>query len=190
MRCLLCQSWSLKYICKTCEELHLKPSLQKRVLPNGLEVYYFYKYKEIEELIKSKYFFIGYFIYRTLARLSFKEFSKSFLFDEKVYAFACDASIKNGYSNTSLLSRYLKSNTIKPLYNKLISTTNISYAGKTLDFRLRNPKQFEYKFKSNINAILVDDTVVSGTTLSQAEKELAKYNVNVLFAITLCDAKE
>lgn len=190
MRCLICQKYSFRYICHSCISEHLSPTLGKRVLPNTLEVYYFYKYQNIKDIIKSKYYFIGYAIYSTLSRLSFTKFASSFRFDDMVYILPVDTRFKNGYSNTNILAHALKSKYLKPLYNKLIPTTNINYAGKDLNFRLKNPKKFKYTYKAKINVILVDDTVVTGTTLMQAQKELMKHDVEVLFAITLCDAKE
>jgi len=59
-----------------------------------------------------------------------------------------------------------------------------------LDFRLENSRDFRYSGKSDIEAILVDDTITTGITLQEAYILLEKYNVNVLFALTLADAKE
>jgi len=60
-----------------------------------------------------------------------------------------------------------------------------SYSGKTLQFRLENPRDFVYKGKKEVEVILVDDIVTTGTTLQEAAKVLKQNGVNVLFALTL-----
>jgi competence protein ComFC len=55
---------------------------------------------------------------------------------------------------------------------------------------LDNPRDFKYTFKKNINAILIDDIVTTGTTLCEAYSILKKNNINVLFALTLADARQ
>ena len=44
--------------------------------------------------------------------------------------------------------------------------------------------------KENIDVILIDDIVTTGSTLEEAHDALKKHDVNVLFALVLADAKE
>ena len=75
------------------------------------------------------------------------------------------------------------------MYKKLISKNNISYAGKDLEFRLNNPRDFEYYGKKNIEVILVDDVVTTATTINEAKEVLKKYNVKVAFCMVLVDKR-
>jgi len=75
------------------------------------------------------------------------------------------------------------------LYSTLHSTSNVKYAGKSLEFRLNNPRKFEYKGKKNIDVVLVDDIVTTGTTLKEAKQVLKRAGVNVLFSVVLADLR-
>jgi competence protein ComFC len=66
----------------------------------------------------------------------------------------------------------------------------MSYSGQSLEFRLSNPRKFTYTGKKNIDAILVDDIITTGTTLQEAMIVLKKNGVRVQFALTLADARE
>ena len=61
----MCENLSLYLICKKCQVTFLQPSLVKRVV-YGLEVFSFYKYHDIEELIKTKHTIIGSEIFKYL----------------------------------------------------------------------------------------------------------------------------
>jgi competence protein ComFC len=74
-------------------------------------------------------------------------------------------------------------------YKKLIAKNLVQYAGKDLNFRLNNPRDFEYKGKKNISVILVDDVVTTGTTLKEAKKVLANFGVKVEFSVVLVDKR-
>ena len=81
---------------------------------------------------------------------------------------------------------------LRPSYGTLIASNPISYAGKSLEFRQNNPRNFVYKpkiHKPDMGVILFDDIITSGLTLTQAYECLNAHNVRVLFAITLADAK-
>jgi competence protein ComFC len=103
-----------------------------------------------------------------------------------VYALPIDDHTRHDFSHTAILVRHLKSSSIKPIYNVLKASNIVKYAGKDLDFRQKNPRKFIYKGASNIDVILVDDLITTGTTLLEAKKVLKKHKVNVLFALTLC----
>jgi competence protein ComFC len=168
----------------------LTPTITKRVLLDGFEVFSFYKYTDIKELIHTKHKFIGYFIYNILAKESFLKFAKEFKSDGKIYSFSCDDDIKTGYSHNAILNRHLKSPLITPVHSTLRAKNSVKYSGKSLQFRQNNPRNFIYSFKSNINAILIDDIITTGTTLNEAKETLQKHKVNVLFALTLADARD
>jgi len=190
MYCLLCGSLSFNHICKSCKTEFLKPSLYKRVVEKDFKVYSFYKYSAIKDLILTKHKFIGYFIYHILARESFKKFAKDFKFVNRIYSFACDDHVKNGYSHTAILNKYLKSTYITPVHSALRAQTKVNYSGKSLQFRQNNPRNFKYKYHSNIDAIIIDDIITTGSTLKEAKKILQNSGVNILFALTLSDARE
>jgi len=190
MKCLICNRFSLSLFCLTCQEEHLKPTVTKRILSDGLEVFSFYKYSEIQDFIKTKHTYHGQKIYKALAKNSFCNFAKDFFYEKKVYALPVDDKLTSNYSHTAILAHALNSKNIKPLFKKLRAKNTVSYSTKTLEFRLKNPRDFDYTFKKNIDVILVDDIVTTGTTLSEAKALLQNHDVNVLFALTLADARQ
>ena len=190
MYCLICGEFSFGHICKKCKKEFLKPSLYRRIIENDFEVYSFYKYSSIKELILTKHKFIGYFIYHILAQESFKKFAKEFTFTNQIYSFACDDHIKSGYSHTAILNKHLKSTYITPVHSVLRAKNQINYSGKSLQFRQTNPRNFIYSYHSNIDTIIIDDIITTGTTIKEAKKTLEVNGVNVLFALTLADARE
>jgi competence protein ComFC len=129
-------------------------------------------------------------VYKILAKNALKEFAKEFDFPDMIYAIPIDDNVDSGYSHTAILVKSLKSKNIKPIYSKFRSENRVTYSGKSLEYRLKNPRGFEYKFKPNIDAILVDDIVTSTTTLNEAKLTLLKAKVNPLFALTLADARD
>jgi competence protein ComFC len=190
MRCILCKSFSFSIICKKCQNRFLSPSPSVRILADSLKVYSFFGYSDIKRLLKTKHTFLGSFVYSALAKNSFYHFAKEFSFSSQVYALAIDDDTKSGYSHTAILANSLKSKNIRVLFNSLKAKNKINYSGKSLDFRLKNPRDFEYRFKKGCNVILVDDIVTTGTTLSEAYTLLKKEGVNVLFALVLADASK
>ena len=191
MRCLSCHQLSLVAICKECKESILKPSITKRDI-GDLEVYSFYKYQNISDFITSKYSVVGYRIYKELAKITTKPFINKFIenIDNPIYIIGIDEHINYGYSNVAILTHSMKTKLSTPLHNTLIAQNRVSYAGKSLDFRLENSRDFRYSGKSDIEVILVDDTITTGITLQEAYILLKRYNVDVIFALTLADAKE
>ena len=184
----MCENFSLTHICNSCQELFLSPSIYKRKIYNNIEVISFYKYSEIKKLLHTKHTDLGFYIYSILAQNSLKRFAEEFEFKTPIASVAIDDNILNGYSHTALLNRELKSKNIKPIYNKLRATNSISYSGKSKEFRLLNPRDFELKnFQAN-ELILIDDIVTTGSTLTQAIQTLNMHNKEVLFCLTLADA--
>lgn len=190
MKCISCGQYSLNIICKTCQSEYFTPTLNKREIVKDFYVYSFYKYEDIKEFLDSKYYFYGDRVFKILADLSFKHFSKNFNYENLIYVLNINDNNKNyDFSQTAILARALKSNTIKVLYNKLNAKNSVKYAGKSLAFRKQNPRKFIYAYKENVDVILVDDIVTTGTTLLEAKKVLESNNCNVLFALTLSDAQ-
>jgi len=155
-----------------------------------LTVYSFYPYTQVERFIKTKHTYRGSKIYKILAKNSFGSFAKDFTYKDKVFALPVDDKIKDNYSHTAILAQALRSKFIKPIFGKLRAKNSVSYSTKSLEFRLKNPRDFDYEFKSDVEVILVDDVITTGSTLSEAYSLLKKSGVQVLFALTLADARQ
>ena len=187
MKCLMCESLSLKHICNSCQKLYLKPSLFKRHLEDGTLVLSFYKYNEIKDLLHTKHTDIGFHIYNILAQNSLKVFSDNFKFDERVATIAVDDGIESGYSHTAVLNKHLKSLYLKPRYNVLRAKNKLSYSGKSREFRLNNPRDFILNNFKEKRLILVEDVITTGSTLREAIAKMKKEDKEVLLCLTLCD---
>lgn len=101
-----------------------------------------------------------------------------------------DERIKNGYSHVACMTHKMKSDSTQILHASLLSQNSVNYAGKTLQYRLNNPRDFSYTGPGGIDVILVDDIITTGITLQEAQMTLKRHSVNVLFALTLADAQE
>lgn len=189
MRCLSCEKLSFFSICKICQKNLLEPTFNKRELEKGFFVYSFYPYDDIKELLNTKYEFYGDRVFNILADLAFKKFAHNFKYDEMITAVPIDDHTRHEFSQTALLAKSLKSKYIKPEFNTLKASNIIKYAGKDLKFRKKNPRKFKYKGEENLKVILIDDLITTGTTILEAKTLLEKYNCEVLFALTLSDAK-
>ncbi|HIP20870.1 MAG TPA: ComF family protein [Sulfurimonas sp.] len=187
MRCLMCESLSLKHICKSCQSTYLKPSLYKRHLQDGTLVLSFYKYDDIKDLLHTKHTDIGFYIYNILAKNSLKKFANTFNMQDTFVSIAVDDNPDENYSHTAILNRVLNSSRIKPVYNKLLAQDSVSYSGKSRAYRLANPRNFHLKAFKQKNVILVDDIITTGTTLLEAVKILQASDKEVFLCLTLCD---
>jgi len=174
---------SLKVICRNCKNEFLTPSLKTK---NG--VVSFYEYEDIEFLIKYKYEKFGSIVFNELAKASFLPFAKNFELNEKIYAIPVDDDVKKGFSHTAILTKALMPK-FTPLYSVLKAKNRVRYAGKSLEFRLSNPRNFEYLGPKNIKAVLVDDVMTTGLTLEEAKSCLQKSGVEVLFCMVLANLK-
>jgi competence protein ComFC len=100
-----------------------------------------------------------------------------------------DDHVKNGYSHTAILNRYLTCKSITPRYNILRAQNSESYSGKNYQYRLEHPRDFTCKDFKEEYVIVVDDIITTGLTLSQAINALHVKGKEVLFCLTLADAK-
>jgi len=174
----LCEKFSISLICKDCQKL-LIPSFYKKD-----DVISFYKYEEIEVLIKYKYHKFGDRVFKYLSK-PFKKFALTF--PDKLNIIPIEDKKNRPFSHTAILARSMKKHNI--FYSSLISMNDISYAGKSLEFRLNNSRNFKYTGPENIDVILIDDIVTTKTTINEAKETLRKYNVNVLFSLVLADLR-
>jgi len=191
MRCYSCTRLTWDILCKACQERLFIASMRTRKL-GTLDVISFYPYSNIESLLLSKHKAEGYRIYNALSKMTLKPFIEEFVeADERiVYIIGVDEVIKNGYAHIAVLTRAMKTKTSIPLHAVLMAKNRVTYAGKDLTFRLENPRNFSYKGKKDIDAVLVDDIITTGSTLHEAYTVLRKHGVNVLFALTLADVLE
>ncbi len=188
MKCLLCESLSFAHICSSCQETFLTPSIYKRKILNNIEVISFYKYSDIKDLLHTKHTDLGYYIYSILAKNSLKKFAQNFQYSSEVTSIAIDDNIKSGYSHTAILNKSLKGKHINPQFNKLRATNDISYSGKSKEFRMLNQRDFIFTDSTANDIILIDDIITTGSTLSQAIQTIKQENKNILFCLTLADA--
>ena len=191
MRCFSCSELSFKIICKTCVERLFVPTISTRKV-GTLDVISFFKYSTLETLLHSKHKPEGYRIYKALAKMTMKPFIEEFVeSDERdVYIVGIDEYVKSGYAHVALLARAMRTKSSIPQHSSLMAQNRVNYSGKSLQFRLENPRDFLYNGKPNIDVILVDDIITTGITLKEAQKVLMAHGVNVLFALTLADVEE
>ena len=191
MRCYSCSKLSLKIICQRCVKDLFVPNITTRKV-GTLDVISFFKYSTIETLLHSKHKPEGYRIYKALANMTMRPFIQEFVSNDSrdVYIVGIDEVVKNGYAHVALLTHAMKTKTSTPQYNALMAQNRVNYSGKSLQFRLENPRDFVYRGKSDVDVILVDDIITTGITLQEAQKSLLAHGVNVLFALTLADVEE
>ncbi len=194
MRCMSCTRICIKPICSKCEAIYLKPEMLEKEVAN-LEVISFFDYYLISELVKTKYFLNGYRFYKYIAKKYFNPFIKSYIDsyegDKDIYIIGVDENVKRGYSNISSLVHYGSKNSgAKAIHNVLKAKNSIQYAGKSLEYRLNNPRDFKYTGPKNIDVILIDDVVTTGTTLEEAIRVLNENGVNIHFALTVANATD
>ncbi|QCT94827.1 ComF family protein [Caminibacter mediatlanticus TB-2] len=176
--CIICNNVSFEIICKNCQKEFLKPEIKFKD-----NIVSFYEYEEISFLIKYKYEKFGSSVFKILAKNSLKLFVKEF--KEKAFVIPIDDKIDKGFSHTAILVKSMKTKYLTPLFFTLHSTNNFQYAGKNLEERLKNPRNFKYIGPKNIDVILVDDITTTGLTLQEAKEVLQHNKVNVLFSVVL-----
>lgn len=186
---MMCESWSFSHICRTCQERFLSPQLHKRKILGNIPVYSFYPYDEIESFLLTKHTDIGYYIYTILAARSFAEFAKEWRYEGTVASVGIDDHARHGYSHTAILNRALRSPAIAPYYGKLRASKHFKYAGKSVEERMKNPREFIYNSFKEDEVILVDDIITTGFTLSEASETLHAQGKKVILCLTLSDAE-
>ena len=191
MRCFSCSKLSVHILCKQCVDQLFVPTITTRKV-GTLDVISFFKYSTLETLLHSKHKPEGHRIYKALANMTMKPFIEAFVKNDNrdVYIVGIDEYVKSGYAHVALLTSAMKTQTSIPQYSVLMSQNRVNYSGKSLQFRLEHPREFIYKGRQNVDVILVDDIITTGITLQEAQKVLLSHGVNVLFALTLADAKE
>ncbi len=189
MRCISCESLSWYIICKECQNNLLQPIFKKRTLQNTFDIYSFYEYDDIKKLINTKYQFHGDRVFKILAKLAFKKFASNFNFPNEVFAIPIDDHTRHNFSQSAILTKHLKSKNIKPIYNTLKATNIVKFAGKDLEFRKANKRDFMYSGTKNVQVILIDDLVTTGLTMLEARQILEDNGCEVLFGLTLSDAR-
>ena len=191
MRCYSCAKLSWNILCYRCKKELFPTTIGTRTI-GTLDVISFYKYSNLESLLLTKHTPEGYRIYKALAQMTLKPFIEEFIeADERtVYVIGVDEYIKKGYSHAAVLTHAMKTKHSIPLHASLMAQNRVVYAGKDLQFRLNNPRNFIYTGKGDIDVILVDDIITTGITLQEAQKVLLSQGVNVLFALTLADVDE
>ena len=181
----------MKVICKTCQAQIFPPTIRSKKV-GTMDVISFYRYTSIESLLHTKHKPEGYRIYKTLAKMTMQPFIEEFMEnnDGDVYIVGVDEHVKSGYAHVSLLTQAMKMQSAIPQHAALMATNRVNYSGKSLQFRLDNPRDFVYTGMEDVHAILVDDIITTGITLQEAQKVLMQHGVNVLFALTLADVEE
>lgn len=189
MHCHLCLGLSWQPLCKNCLQTILAPTPAFRVLESGLKVYSFYNYNDIAPLLHTKHTYIGTKIFAQLGKHTFFEFLKIFELSKGICAIPIDDHVRHGYSHSAILAKATKP-FLTPLYGSLRAQNHESYSGKSKAYRQGNKRNFSVSCTNEIDAILIDDIVTTGSTLEEAYATLKQHSVNVLFALVLADAKE
>ena len=191
MRCVSCQKLSMRVICSECHERLLNPTVSLRKV-GTLEVISLFKYRNIAPFLLTKHTPLGHRIYSYFSRRHLAHLLENFAreLETPVHLIAIDDRPSGGYSHTAVLVHGVGNDLLPPLPGALRAQNRISYAGKSLRFRLENPRDFRYRGPSGIEAVLIDDIVTTGSTLSEAHRVLRDAGVEVLFAMTLADAGE
>lgn len=184
----MCENLSLSHICKNCQNTFLTPSIYRRKIFKDIEVISFYKYNDIKNLLHTKHTDLGYYIYTILAKNSLAKFASEFSYEQNIVSIAIDDVVSGASSHTAILNKALKSDFITPKYNKLRAKNRVTYSGKSREFRMLNPRNFELSGLEEKEIILVDDIVTTGSTFTQAISLLDKKDKNTLFCLSLADA--
>lgn len=191
MRCVLCESFSFQPICKNClASIPISPSV--RVI-EGVSIYSFFNYSDISMLMTSKYSIFGSRILNMLSKKASEYFFSTHQSEvwkyNKVYGVGIDDCVRSYYSHSAIIVKNFSKHNIKPMYGKLKATNIVQYAGKSLEYRMKNPRNLIYTGKKDVKLFIADDIITTGTSMSEAIRTITKQNTEVLFGIILCDAR-
>ena len=188
MRCLSCGRFSFKILCRNCLDLIVLKGTCRDL--KGFRVYGFFDYDSVSLLLRAKYSVVGSKIYKELSRLALEALKSQLKIPHNVYAVGIDDRIsKQGYAHNAIFLHYLKQIGLQPMYRTLYASSDMRYAGKSLEFRKKNPRKFILKRAVNgRKIILVDDIVTTGLTLLAAKGFLEENGAKVLHAFVLADA--
>ena len=190
MRCLICGNFSLFALCEFCKNAI---TIQPKVREIGdLKVYSFYSYDEICDLLHAKYKVVGSKIYKILAKKAVDYLNNSLKEPLSAYGIGIDDKVqKSGYAHNGIFLHALKKVGIKPIFGALYAKNNVSYAGKNLEFREKNPRNFALQTQcKNKEIFLVDDIITTGLTLREAKEFLERFDNKILGAFVLSDARD
>ncbi len=190
MRCLICGKLTLKTVCIQCEqELIVTPKCREI---EDFKVYSFFEWEVVESLLHAKYQVIGDKIYAMLAKIAITHLKQSLKIPYCAYSIGIDDKIsQQGYAHNAILLHFFKTIGLKPLYGTIHATNPVSYAGKTLQFRKENPRNFTLKREvKGKQIVLIDDIITTGLTLLEAKQFLENKGAQVLNAFVLADARK
>jgi len=190
MRCLSCHAFSVSVICSECRTRLLSPSISRRKV-GTLEVVSLFKYSTIEPFLLHKHTPLGHRLYRLFGRQFVQPFLREFAEQSsgRFGLIGIDEQVRHGYAHTALLTHAVHHPHIDVFHGKLLARNRVQYAGKTLQYRLDHPRDFEYTGERGLDLVLVDDVITTGITLQEAQNRLQQAHVNVLFALTLANAE-
>jgi len=148
-------------------------------------------YSTVEEYLLTKHTPLGHRIYKYLGRHFIAPFVGNYLdsIQAPVSIIGIDERIRGGYSHISTVTHQIKHPNAHIKYAKLIASSTVKYAGKTLEYRLAHPRDFIYSGPTDMDVILIDDIITTGVTLQEAQMVLASEGVGVLFGVTIADAR-
>ncbi len=188
--CIICGKYSLSSVCGGCKKAFFAPVPATRIVKDDFKVHSFFKLGELQDIAHTKYCLLGSRMYRFLSKEARKFFYQGFDPTSKVYLIPIDDVPKRGYSQNAIMAKEFSNKNLIPLYASLGAQNDVNYAGKKLDFRIANKKGFRYKGKKGISAILLDDIITTGTTMNEAYETLTQEGIDVLFGLTLFDARD
>jgi len=191
LRCLACHRFSLSILCSDCRQRLLPMEITRRAV-GELEVISLFSYTTIAPLIVHKHTPTGYRIFRLLGREYFAPFFSAFAdqLDEPVTVIGMDEHVRYGYAHTALLTQAVRHRFLRIEHGTLRARNRVIYAGKSLQYRQNHPRDFVYTGHYRGKGIVVDDVVTTGLTLAEASSRLEASGIEVLFAVTLADARK
>lgn len=187
MRCVLCHRLCWNALCKNCMQwISIIPRVR---IIGDVRIYSLFDYAEIQSLIKSKYSIVGSRVLRHLARMAAQFFAAQDFLLGNFRGVGIDDMPRGGYSHTAIIAHAFEQYAhIKALYGRIYAQSIVRYAGRNIDFRRSNPRNFTTTLTPSDacdGIILYDDVVTSGTTILEAANLLKKHHIPFCCAIAL-----